>query len=163
MIVSLIAAKGKNNVIGNGYKIPWHLPKDFAFFKEKTMGHCLIMGRKTYVSLGKALPGRYCIVLSRDKDFIAEDSYVVQSIDKALAKCKSLKAKEVFIAGGSNVYKEMLSRADKMYLTEIDHSFSGDIFFPKFNSEEWERRAVMSHSADAKNPYDFTIFEYTRK
>ncbi len=157
MTLSLITAIDKNRLIGNGGKIPWHLPADFAYFKEATMGHSVIMGRTTFESIGKPLPGRRNIVLTRG-DFTHEGVEVVHSLEEVL---KSFSDEEVFVIGGAQVYKEALQQTDKLYITFVDGDFEGDTFFPEINWYEWKEIKSETRKADEKNPHDmkFVVFE----
>ena len=158
MIISIIAALDKNRVIGNGKKIPWHLPADFAYFKKTTMGHPVIMGNNTFQSIGKPLPGRKNIVLTRQSLEI-EGAEVAHSFEEAI---KSLEGEEeIFVIGGAYVYSEALPLADRLYLTFIEGEFVGDIFFPLINWNEWKEIKSEERKRDNANPYNmkFTVFE----
>ena len=152
MIISLIAAMDKNRLIGIKNGLPWHLPADFKHFKAITMGKPVIMGRKTYESIGKALPGRLNIIVS-SAGFVAEDAVVVSDIDSALNTAGN--ADEVMIIGGASFYQQMIDRADRMYLTHVDTTCEGDAWFPEFDENEWDILNRENHSADEKNNYDF--------
>ena len=135
MTVSMIVAKGINNEIGKDNDLMWHLPSDLKFFKAVTMGKSIIMGRKTFQSLPKALPGRKNIVLSSDKDFIAPGAVTVTSIEDAL---KESETEEVFIIGGAGVYKEFFPLAEKLYITEVEFSSDeADVYFPEISLDTW--------------------------
>ncbi len=136
MIISIIVAMGNNRVIGKNNKLPWDLPADMDHFKKLTLGKPVIMGQRTFESIGKALPGRTNIILSQDKNFKAEDCIVAYSIEEALEKGKSFP--EVMICGGVSVYKQFLPLADRMYLTLIKDDFEGDAFFPEFDWQDWQ-------------------------
>ncbi len=135
MKIIIIAAMDKNGLIGNDNRLPWHFPEDLKHFKETTTGKFVIMGKNTYKSIGKPLKKRKVIVLSRSNDFNPPDARGATSIDEAL----SLAEGEIFVAGGAGVYRQFLSKADLMYITEIDDIFEGDIYFPEFNKEDWEK------------------------
>ena len=126
MIISIVVAVSENGVIGKDNKLIWHLPVDLKFFKDKTSGHHIIMGRKTYESVGRPLPNRVNIVISRSADYIAEGCIVVNSIKEAIGAV--VDDSEVFICGGAEIYKEALDVADRMYLTRVHHEFEGDTF-----------------------------------
>lgn len=160
MIISLIAAMDKNRLIGIENGLPWHLPADFKHFKEVTMGKPVVMGRKTFESIGKPLPGRTNIIISR-AGFDAQGVTVVDSIDKALSVLCDVE--EVMIIGGASFYEQMIDQADRMYLTHVDAECKGDAWFPEFNLEDWDIVAEESFKADEKNNYDFTIKTYQRK
>ncbi|MCH8329557.1 MAG: type 3 dihydrofolate reductase [Nanoarchaeota archaeon] len=161
MIISLIAAMGKNNVIGNKGKLPWNLPADMKHFKELTSGKPVIMGRKTFESIGKPLPNRMNIIITHDQNYKAEGCVVVHSTEEALKAAES--TEEVMIIGGSQIYKEFLPKANKMYLTMIDNDFEGDTYFPEYKIEEWEETAYEEHERDKDNPYNYTFLVLTRK
>lgn len=160
MIISLIAAMDRNRLIGRDNGLPWHLPDDFKHFKAVTLGKPVIMGRKTFESIGKPLPGRKNIIVSRS-GFQAEGIVVVNSLDQALAETAD--AKEVMVIGGANLYEQMINRADRMYLTHVDGQFEGDAWFPAFSLDEWEMVSSECFQADERNNYSFTITEYERK
>ena len=160
MIVSLIAAMDKNQLIGVKNGLPWHLPADFKHFKDVTMSKPVIMGRKTFESIGKSLPGRKNIVISR-KGFVADGISVVDSIDEALQLVSGVE--EVMIIGGASFYQQMIDRADRMYLTHVDAECEGDAWFPEFDLANWEIVSKQSYYRDEKNNYNFKIVEYHRK
>ncbi len=160
MIISLIAAMDKNRLIGIKNGLPWHLPADFKHFKEVTMGRPVVMGRKTFESIGKPLPGRKNIIVSRS-GFLADGIVVVDSIDAALKEVAD--ADEIMIIGGASFYEQMIDKADRMYLTHVEAECEGDAWFPEFSLSDWEIVAEKKHSADEKNNYDFRIVEYMRK
>ena len=159
MKLSLIAAVSRNNVIGKDNKMPWHFPADLQFFKTTTLGKPIIMGRKTWESLGRILPGRRHIVVTRNKDYTAEGVEIIHSTDAALKQASNVD--EAVIIGGAHLYEEMLPLTDRLYLTEIDAEFEGDTFFPEWNKEEWEVVSSETHPADEKNsfPYRFVVYD----
>ncbi len=160
MIKSIIVAIAKNNVIGKGNELPWHLPVDFAYFKETTAGHPVIMGMKTHLSIGKSLPGRQNIVLSDDPTFVPfEGSIAVKSFEEAFELVKD--AEEVFIIGGANVYRQGLNYADKLYITEVQAEPEGDIFFPEIDKNQWKEISREKRLKDSENIYDmdFVVYE----
>ncbi|EKD77260.1 MAG: dihydrofolate reductase [uncultured bacterium] len=159
MKISIIVAKSKNNVIGKNNQLPWYLPADLHHFKSITMGKPIIMGRKTAESIGKPLPGRRNIIITRDKNFHANGCDVVHSIDDALNAVKT--EKEVMIIGGANLYSQFLPRADCIYMTIIDAELEGDIFFPELNSE-WKLTSEEKFSGDEKNKYAYRFLIYRR-
>ncbi|MDP2917887.1 MAG: type 3 dihydrofolate reductase [bacterium] len=161
MLISIIAALAKNNVIGQKNKIPWHLPADFAYFRKMTLGKPIIMGAKTFESIGKALAGRKNIVLHQDKNYTAKGCVVVNSIEAALSAAGD--APEVMICGGASVYQQFLPISDRLYLTYIDHEFAGDTFFPEFDREEWRETSRENHAKDANNPYAYAFAVLERK
>lgn len=155
MKISLILAMGRNRVIGRDNQLPWHMPADLAHFKVTTMGKPVLMGRKTWESIGKALPGRLNIVLTGQVGFEAEGATVVNSIDDAIVVCGS--ADELMVIGGAGVYLALLPRAQKIYLTLIDEDFDGDTFFPQLDEQGWLEEAREDHASDEKNPYDYSF------
>ena len=162
MIVSMIAAMAKDRVIGLNGSMPWHLPADLAHFKRSTMGCPVIMGRKTYDSIGRPLPGRENIVLSRSSNLQIEGCVVVSTLESALSKLDN--SSEVFIIGGQQLYQQALPLADRLYLTHIDAEFKGDTFFPDYSEVRWNQLSVESYSSDEKNawPYRFEVLERVR-
>ncbi|HDY7659627.1 TPA: type 3 dihydrofolate reductase [Vibrio vulnificus] len=158
MIISMIAAMAKQRIIGKDNQMPWHLPADFAWFKRCTMGKPVVMGRKTYDSIGRPLPGRLNIVISRDESLVIEGVTMANSIAHALALAGD--ADEVMIIGGGSIYAECLPKADKLYLTFIDATIDGDTQFPDWG-EQWRESHREHYSADEKNRYamDFVILE----
>jgi dihydrofolate reductase len=160
MILSLIAAVSKNNMIGNNNELIWHLPADLAHFKKITSGHTIIMGRKTYESIGRALPNRRNIVISRQEGLSAPGCEIMQSLQEAVDAC--LQEKEVFIIGGGEIYRQLLPVADKIYLTRVYHDFEGDTRFPDINFSEWKLITYAKHHADEKNAFNYSFSEYER-
>ncbi|MFW2373756.1 MAG: type 3 dihydrofolate reductase [Gammaproteobacteria bacterium] len=160
MIISLIAAMDKNRLIGNENGLPWHLPADFKHFKQVTMGKPIVMGRKTFESIGKPLPGRKNIVISRT-GYTAPGVTIVDSIDKALAEVAD--EDEVMVIGGASFYEQMIDQADRMYLTHVNAECEGDAWFPRFNMHNWDIVSQESYSADKENNYSFEMVIYQRK
>jgi dihydrofolate reductase len=158
MNLTLIAAMDLNRVIGKDNDLIWHMPKDLKHFKELTSGHCIIMGRKTFESLGKPLPNRVNIVVTRDKDYRADGCIVVHSIEEAIRKAGD--DPQPFITGGAEIYKLALPYAQTIELTLIHHRFEGDTHFPTFEGADWELAAKETHQADEKNPYPFDYLTY---
>lgn len=157
--IILIAAMAKNRVIGKDSAIPWHISADLKRFKALTMGHPLIMGRKTHLSIAKPLPGRKNIVLTRDSGFQAAGCIVAHSPDEAL-KAVPAGETEVFIMGGEEIYKLFLTLADRMELTEVHAKPEGDAFFPQFNPVHWREVRRESHAAEGDTPaFDFVTLE----
>ena len=167
MIISIIVAIGNNRVIGNKNRLPWNLSADMEHFKKLTMGKPVIMGSLTYESIGKPLPGRENIVLTKDPDYKIAGCKIAHSLDEAILLAENSplgeKSKEIMICGGASVYKQYLPRADRMYLTIIEGHFEGDAFFPEFNVEEWEEKERISHKADENNPYKYSFLTLERK
>lgn len=167
MIISMIAAMDENRLIGADNTMPWHLPADFKHFKQVTMAKPIIMGRKTFESIGRPLPGRKNIVLSRG-EFKHDGVVAVSTIDEALheagyAAAADDDSTEVMIIGGANLYQQMMDKADKLYLTHVKAACEGDAWFPEVDMREWEIVSQQSVSADEKNNYDFDIIEYKRR
>jgi len=159
MTISLIVAKANNNVIGKNNQLIWHLPADLKHFKTITMGHTVVMGRKTYESMMKPLPGRTNVVITRQENYHPEEVIIKPSLEDAL---KDLKVEEVFIIGGGEIFKQAMALANKLYITEIHADFEGDTFFPEINPNEWIKADVENHLKDEKNPYDYTYITYIR-
>jgi dihydrofolate reductase len=160
MTVSLIVAVDENNGIGKDNKLPWHLPADLKHFKSLTTGHPIIMGRKTFESIGKVLPNRRNIVISRQSDYLAEGATVVSSLNDAISTCKN--EDETFVIGGAEIFLFSLPIADILYLTVIHHEFNADTFFPKINKENWIEAESISYEPDEKNIYPYTFIKYIR-
>ena len=161
MTISLIAAMDNNRVIGKDNALPWRLDSDLARFREITHGHPVIMGRKTFESIGHPLPNRTNIILTRDPDFHAKGCVIVHSIGEAREAAKG--SEEVFVIGGENVFKEFLPHADKMYLTFVNAEVKGDTYFPEWNSNEWKEVLREHHEANEKNQYPYTFVNFLRK
>jgi len=155
-IVSLVAALARNRVIGAGDRLPWHLPEDLRRFKRLTMGAPVIMGRKTHDSIGRPLPGRRNIVVTRQADARWDGCEVARSLDDAIALAAD--APEVFVIGGGELYRLALSRADRLYLTLIDADYEGDAFFPEFDPADWRETAREPGAGFA-----FVTYERSRK
>jgi len=163
MIISMIAAMDENRLIGADNALPWHLPADFRHFKQVTMAKPIIMGRKTFESIGRPLPGRKNIVLTRG-EFSHEGVVTVSTIDEALREAsQDTDAEEVMIIGGANLYQQMIGKADKLYLTHVKTACDGDAWFPEVDMREWEVVSQQSVLADENNNYDFDIVEYQRR
>ncbi len=161
MLVSIIAAMDRNRLIGKENQLPWHLPADLAHFKRVTMGKPIIMGRKTFDSIGRPLPGRTNIVLTRSADFQAEGVIAAASLQRALEIASG--AEEVMVIGGSRVYELALPGADRLYITHIEESYEGDAWFPEFDPTQWRVIASESHAPDLKNPCAYRFVTYERK
>lgn len=163
MIVSLLLAASENNVIGKNNRLPWHLPDDLKYFKNLTWGLPILMGRKTFDSIGKPLPGRKSIVITRDQDWQHEGVVVVHAIDDAIKMAESFGAKEIFVIGGAQIFNTTLPAANRIYLTRIHQQFDGDVFFPEISESEWELVSSRFLAADEKNVYDHTYQVWERK
>ena len=163
MRLSIIAALSSNNVIGRNNQLPWHLGSDLKRFKALTMGHHLIMGRRTFESVGKPLPGRVFVVITRDTTFAAPGITVVHSLDEGIRLAVDAGDQEPFIAGGAVVYEQAIHRADRMYLTRVHAEIEGDTFFPDFDDvTEWQLVDAEHCEADEKNDYPFSFLTYDR-
>lgn len=160
MQISLIVAMAKNRVIGTDNQLPWHLPADLRHFKSLTLGKPIVMGRKTYESIGKPLPGRTNIILTQQPNYHAEGCLVVHSIDAVLSAAND--TVELMIIGGSTIYAEFLPLAQKIYLTEIDAEIVGDAYFPELTSTEWQKIAHENYQADEKNAYNYSFVTLER-
>lgn len=160
-MISLIVAMDENRLIGKDNQLPWHLPQDLAYFKRMTMNHKIVMGRKTYESIGKPLPGRENIIITRDSSYTKDGCKVLHSIDDILELSKATD-ENVFVIGGAEIFKEILPYSDKLYMTHIHHEFEGDTFFSQLNDSEWETISVESGMRDVKNPYEFDFVVYQK-
>lgn len=163
MIISLIVAMDRRRGIGIGNRLPWRLPADMKRFRQLTMGHHLIVGRRTFASIGKALPGRTMILLTRDRSFHAPDCLVTHTIEQALELARSRGENEVFIGGGSEVYASSLALADRIYLTEVEGELEADTFFPELNEAEWVETSSESIVPDEHNSLPCTFKVLDRK
>jgi dihydrofolate reductase len=161
VILSLIAAMAENRTIGRDGTLPWHLPRDMRRFKEITMGHAVIMGRKTYESMDKPLPGRRNLVLTRRRDYCKAGIEVLPTLDAALAAAYG--DLEVFVAGGEQIYRLALPRADRIYLTIVHHVFDGDAVFPEFELDDWQLDEDVRHEPDALHLYAHSFRLYSRR
>ena len=162
-MLSIIVAVAKNNVIGKDNKLIWHLPEDLKRFKRLTTGHTIIMGRKTFESLGRVLPNRKHIVLCNDAEMNIDDENVevIDSIDK-IEKYENSE-EENFVIGGASIYKLLLPKASKLYITKINQEFDGDVYFPEIDENEWKIVEREQGIKDEKNPYDYEYITYVRK
>jgi dihydrofolate reductase len=158
--ISYIVAMDIQQAIGLGNQLPWRLPADLAYFKKTTMNHTVLMGRKTYESIGKPLPNRTNVILTQNKDYQAEGCLVVHSVEQAVEQFKN---EEVFVIGGAEVFQLFMASVDRLYITLIEHEFEADTFFPEFDIEEWELESSEDGIHDAKNPYDFSFLVYTKR
>ena len=160
--ISIIVAMAKNRVIGVNNTLPWHLPADLKHFKELTMGHHIVMGRKTYESIGKPLPGRTSVVITRNVNNAVPGVIVVNSLEAAIAACGN--DEEIFVIGGAELYRQAIALADRIYLTEIDADISGDAHFTELDHKLWKEAGRDSHAPDEKNryPYHFVIYDRNR-
>lgn len=171
MILSLIAAIGKNNELGINNQLLWNLPSDLKHFRDTTSGHPVIMGRKTFESIGRPLPNRKNLVITRDTTYTAPGIFVAHSLDEALqlvAREQGSKFEEVdeeveaFVIGGGQLYLEALPRAQRLYLTHVDAELSADTYFPEVSCDEWEEISSESHDADTDHAYNYRFAVYKR-
>ncbi len=162
MIISCIVAKAKNNVIGLNNKMPWHISEDLKYFKRITSGHSIILGRKNFESIGKALPNRTNIIITRDKAYKCPGCIIANSIERALKIAYDQGDTEVFIIGGGQIYAQTQEYWDKLYVTEIEESFEGDVFFPILNIKEWKMIAQDCHAKSDINKYNYCFNVYER-
>ncbi|MCL4123045.1 UNVERIFIED_CONTAM: hypothetical protein GTU68_040394 [Idotea baltica] len=163
MIISAIVAKAKNNIIGKDNDLPWHLPDDLKWFKEKTKGRHVIMGRKSFDSLGRPLPQRVNIVITRANDFFHSGVKVVNSIPDSLRLAQKEGEEEAFILGGGNIYAQTMDLWDRLYLTEVDAEPEGDTYFPEVDFSKYDLVFEEDHPADDKHLYSFTFKIFERK
>jgi dihydrofolate reductase len=163
MIVSLLVAASENNIIGKDNQLPWHLPNDLKYFKNLTWGMPILMGRKTFDSIGKPLPGRKSIVITRNSDWQHEGVDVVHSIEDAIQKAESYGVKEIFVIGGAEIFETSLPTANRIYLTRIHQEFEGNVFFPQLSEEDWQLTSSRYCEADEKNIYHHTYQVWNRK
>ncbi|MFZ5816976.1 MAG: dihydrofolate reductase [Bacillota bacterium] len=156
-MIALVAAMGRNGVIGREGRMPWHLPAEMKHFRRVTRGQVVVMGRKTYESIGGPLKGRTNIVLTRDPSYRAPGCEVVHALEELL-----LEERPLYVIGGAELYRQFLPHADRLILTRIHHDFEGDTFFPKIDPAQWRLTAAEPHPRDEQNEYDFTIEWYER-
>ena len=161
MRISIIAAMAANRTIGLENRLPWHLPDDLQLFKAITMQHHIVMGRKTYDSIGKPLPGRDTIIVTRNVDYAVPGCIAVNSLDAALTV--SFGDEEVFFVGGADLYRQALPIAHRIYLTEIQRPFNGDAFFPEFDMSPWTETARERHTTPEEGGFEYHFVIYDRK
>jgi dihydrofolate reductase len=160
--LSLIWAMDENRLIGNNNALPWHLPADLAFFKRTTMEKPIIMGRKTYDAIGRPLPGRQNIIITRDTAYTAKGCDIANSIDEAMSLVPE-EVQEVMLIGGASLYLQTLAQADALYITQIYHAFSGDTWFPEIDMSQWSETYREDFEADEKNPHAYSFMKYLRE
>lgn len=158
--LAAIAAMDRNRLIGRENQLPWHLPADLAHFKAITTGYPILMGRKTHESIGRPLPNRTNIVLTRDKNYQAEGVITVHSLEEAQSYCQAYP--EIFIIGGAEIYRLAMPKLHRLYLTLIDHAFQGDAYFPEWSASEWREVSRETHEPDEKNAYAYTFLTLER-
>jgi dihydrofolate reductase len=162
MIISAIVAVAHNNIIGKDNEIPWYLPADFAYFKRVTLNHHIIMGRNCYESIGRPLPKRTNIVVTRNPFFIVSGCITVHSIEEGLQIAQQNDETEAFIIGGGEIYKQTMHLLDRVYLTQVDVNTEGDVFFPTLDPADWRLVSHEKHTKDEKNDWDYTFQVYER-
>jgi len=162
-VIKILVAFDENRVIGKNNELIWHLPADLKRFKSLTTGHVIVMGRKTYDSIGKPLPNRTTIVISRNPDLQIEGVICTCSMEEAILKAKSLSREEIFIVGGAEIYKLSLAVADQILVTQLHDIFEGDTFFPEIVADQWEVTERERGVTDEKNPYQYSFLTYSRK
>ncbi len=158
--ITLIVAAAENNAIGKNNQMLWHLPDDFKYFKQHTLDHSVVMGRKTYESIGKPLPQRRNIVLTKDLNWFKEDIDVANSLDEVLTYCRD--EREIFIIGGAKIYQQALPLAQKVLLTRVHTTLNGDAYFPELPPAEWKKVSEDRHVQDERHAYDFTFEVWER-
>jgi dihydrofolate reductase len=158
--LSLIVAMSRNRVIGANGAIPWHLPAELKLFKTLTMGHHMIMGRKTYESIGRLLPGRTTVIVTRQRDYRVPGAVVAHTLEEAIAACGT--DEEIFVIGGAEIFQETLPLAGRIYLTTVDADIAGDTYMPAFDTAEWRERSARFSPADERNPYAYTAAVHER-
>ncbi|MCP8616089.1 dihydrofolate reductase [Salirhabdus salicampi] len=161
-MISLIVAVDDENGIGKDGQLPWHLPNDLKYFKEKTVNHPIVMGRKTYESIGRPLPKRENIILTRNKDFKAEGCKVIHNWEAVHQLSEQHPEEEVFVIGGYHLFKDAIRFADKLYLTKIEGNFQADTFFPDVDLSQWKLISKEKGTKDEKNPYNYYFCEYVK-
>ena len=161
-MISFIVAMDENRVIGKDNQLPWHLPEDLKFFKRVTMGHPIAMGRKTHESIGRVLPGRENIIITRQAGYESEGCTVFYSVDDFVTYSRG-QDDEIFVIGGAEIFKETFPYADRLYITHINDQFAGDTFFPEYVFQHWELVSCEKGVKDEKNPYDYEFRIYDKK
>ncbi len=155
-MIALVVARAENRVIGKNNQLIWRLPADLKFFKNLTTGHPIIMGRKTFESIGKPLPNRTNIIITRQEDFEAEGCLVAHSLAEGLMMAQQMDS-DIFVIGGAEIYKQAMFLADTIYLTEVHQTFDGDTFFPEIDTVLWQESSREEFKADEKNAYDYAF------
>lgn len=159
--IAMIVAMASNRVIGRNNQLPWYLPNDLKYFKATTMGKPIVMGRKTFESIGKPLPGRTNIIITTNRDYVAEGVRVTHCVDEALKLAESIAiiegAKEVMVIGGAQIYADILHQADRLYLTQVHADVEGDAYFPEIDLSAWSEQGREDFRAQGPNPYDYSF------
>ena len=163
MIISLLVAAAENNVIGKNNELPWNLPNDLKYFKNMTWAMPLVMGRKTFESFKKALKGRTNIVITRQEDWSAPDVVVAKDLEQALQFAAETDAKEVFVIGGGEIFRQIFNKADKIYITRVHADVSGDVFFPEIRESGWKMVSNRPMYKDSKHAYDYSFQVWERE
>lgn len=163
MKLSIIVAADENLGIGKDNKLMWHLPNDLKFFKNKTMGHHMIMGRKTYESIGKPLPGRTSIIVTRNKNYLAEGVLVVNSLEDGISLAASRGETEAFVIGGAELINDSVQMADCIYFTEVKSKFDADVFLKTFDQSKWKEVMREDHQADEKHAFPYSFVTLVKK
>ncbi|CAB5697574.1 Dihydrofolate reductase type 3 [Aeromonas hydrophila] len=159
----MIAALAKDQVIGKNNLMPWHMPADLAHFKQITLGKPVLMGRKTFESIGRPLPGRRNLVISRNPDYQVDGVDMVSSVEEALSRLEREGVEELMVIGGGYLYEQLLPKADCLYLTRIDLDVEGDTCFPAFSKADWEKLKSEPHQPDEKNPHSYCFETWQRR
>lgn len=162
-LISFVVAADESNVIGNNNQLPWHLPNDLKYFKNLTWGMPVLMGRKTFDSIGKPLPGRKNIVITRSLDWQHDGVSVVHSVEEALALAGKDDVREIFVIGGAEIFRTAYPNAGRLYLTRVHHRFDGDVFLPPVDEQQWQMQKEVACPADEKNAYAHTFQVWVRK
>ncbi len=157
-----MVAASENGVIGRDYEMLWKLPNDFKYFKNKTWGLAIIMGRKTYQALEKPLPGRYNIVITKNKDWVEDGVTVVHSLEESIAKAVETDCKKIFIIGGGEIFLQTINLVDTVYLTRVHAKFDGNVFYPELDESEWQLVSDEPHYKDGKHAFDYSFQVWQR-
>lgn len=163
MKISCIVATAKNNVIGKDNQIPWYLPADLKYFKKCTLDHHIIMGRNCFESIGRALPKRTNVIVTRDMFYTVSNCMIAHSVGEALSIAEDNGEEEAFIIGGGQIYKQTIDLWDKLYLTEVDLEVDGDVFFPEIDLTEWKMIKKKDYNKDEKNSHNYSFQQFERK
>ena len=162
-IISHLVAASENNVIGNHNQLPWRLPNDFQYFKNKTWGMPVVMGRNTFASLDNLLPGRFNIVITTKSDWSTEGVIVAHSVEEAIDKATQTDCKEIFIIGGGKIFKQSIDVVNRIYITRVHTTVEGDTFYPSIDEEKWKLISEDKHFADDRHAFDYTFQTWERK
>ncbi len=162
MFFSAIVAMGENRVIGDDNTLPWHLPADLQHFKKITLGHPILMGRKTYTSIGRPLPKRTNIILTRNPKLAAPGCIVITSLDKLADHAELATTEEIFVIGGAEIYQQLLAKIQRIYMTIVHDEFGGDTYFPELDMKKWKQTSREFHEADEENEYDYSFLRLER-